>query len=129
MKDRYAFDDDRAPRADPSFDDAIHLIIEMDQVVSRRNEEQVGFDQCDVEMPGQIATEGRLSDAVAAIDRDDEPARPPDDRPQSLDDLKVGGKNGRQRSTQSTTLTGSPSQHGDANPQARDGRRIIIRWS
>jgi hypothetical protein len=74
----------------------VDLIVEMEEMLLGRDDEKVGLEQGDIEVPRQIAPEGGLSDAVAAVYCDDR-ARPiPEELRQGRNDLRVGWKNGRQ---------------------------------
>ena len=92
LKHRYSLDDYRQGRSDTALDDAVDLVVEMNKVVPRGNEEQIGFDQRHIEVPRKIAPERGFADPEAAVDGHDDTRQAAQDGRQRVDDLQIGGK-------------------------------------
>src|ERR1700682_917408 len=92
LKHRNPLDDYRTGRRDATLDDAVDLIVEMNEVFSGRNEEQIGLDQRYIEVPRKIPPKRGFADAEAAIDGDDDTRQSPHDGRQQVHDLQIGGK-------------------------------------
>src|ERR1700693_1919590 len=71
LKHCNAFNDYGKGRGNSTFDDAVDLIVEMNDVILRRNQEQIGLDQGYIEVPRKKPPKRGFSDTVATIDRDD----------------------------------------------------------
>jgi hypothetical protein len=96
LKNRNALDDDRARRRDAALDNAIDLIVEMNEMFSRGNEKQISLDQRDVEMPRKIPSERGFAYTEPAIDGNDNPGQVPHQRRQRFDDRWIGSEDFRQ---------------------------------
>jgi len=80
----------------PPFDDAIYLVVKVDQVILRGDQKQIGLDQGHIEIPRKIAPKCGLSNTIAAINSHNHTGKPSHDRCQGFHDPQVGGENGKQ---------------------------------
>jgi hypothetical protein len=92
LKHRYSFNDNRTGRSDAALDNAIDLIVEMDEVISRGYQEQIGLDQRYVEVPRKVPPKRGFAYAVATIDRDNDTMRLSHDGRQRVHDQQIRGK-------------------------------------
>ena len=90
---RDSFDDHWKRRRNASFDYAIYLIVEMDEVILGWNYEEIRFDQCNVEMPCEITPQCCFPNSIAAIYRDDYSREPTHDWCQGIYDFHVTWEN------------------------------------
>ena len=96
LKHRYTFNDYGTGQCKPSFDDAIYLVVEMSEVILRRDQKKISLDQRHIEVPSKVTSKCGLSDTIATINRDDYARKPSHDPCQGLHDLQIAWKNGGQ---------------------------------
>jgi hypothetical protein len=122
LKHGYTFNDYRTRRCNPSFDDAIHLVVEMDEVILCRDQKEIGLNQRHIEVPRKVTSKCGLSDTIATIDRDNHTRKPSHNRRQGFHDLQVAWKNSGQGGTYLLKLT-------TTDRTARKRRRRAVRLS
>jgi len=92
LQHRHAFNDYGKGSRDATFDDAIDLVVKMEEVIPRGDQEQIGLDQCDIKVPRKIPPERGLANATAAVDCHNHTGQPSHDRRQCLYNLQVRGQ-------------------------------------
>jgi hypothetical protein len=95
LQDGNALNDYGSRRRDPPFDDAIYLIVEMNQVILCGDHEQIGLDQRHVKIPRKVATQGGFSNAVAAVNGRNYTRQAAHGRGHRIHNLGVGWENAR----------------------------------
>src|SRR5450631_1651644 len=92
LKYRNAFNDDRKVRGNPAFDDAVDLIVEMNEIILCGDQEQIGLDQRHVEVPREIPSKCGFPDSVATVNCNNHTGRSSHGRCQGADDPRVTGE-------------------------------------
>ena len=89
LKDRDALNDHRQRRCNTALDDAVDLVVKVNEIVLGRDHKKIGFDQRNVELPREISSERCLPHASAAIDRNDDARQTSQDWRERFDGLRV----------------------------------------